>query len=90
MYNVYVLISLKDYKFYIGFSENLEQRVKDHNFGSNKSTKNRRPFKLIYSEAHLSKIDALKRERYFKTAKGKTTLKLMLKTAISNVFSEQS
>lgn len=90
MYNVYVLISLKDYKFYIGFSENLEQRLKDHNSGSNKSTKNRRPFKLIYSEAHLSKIDALKRERYFKTAKGKTTLKQMLKTAISNVFSEQS
>ncbi|MBU1045078.1 MAG: GIY-YIG nuclease family protein, partial [Candidatus Omnitrophica bacterium] len=33
MYNVYVLISLKDYKFYIGFSENIEQRLKDHNSG---------------------------------------------------------
>jgi len=61
MYNVYVLISLKGYKFYIGFSENTEQRLKDHNPGSNKSTKNRRPFKLICTEAHLSKTDALKR-----------------------------
>ncbi|MBU1086834.1 MAG: GIY-YIG nuclease family protein [Candidatus Omnitrophica bacterium] len=90
MYNVYVLISLKDYKFYIGFSENIEQRLKDHNSGRNQSTKNRCPFKLIYTESHLSKIDALRRERYFKTAKGKTTLKQMLKTAIGNVLAEKS
>jgi putative endonuclease len=43
--------------------------------GKNFSTKNRRPLELIFYEAFPNKFDALKRERYFKTTKGKTTLK---------------
>lgn len=82
MYFVYVLRSLKDNKFYIGFSEDVSQRVEEHNSGKNISTKNRRPFKLMYYEAHLSKLDALKRERYFKTAKGKTMLKKILENSL--------
>lgn len=82
MYNVYVLLSLKDKKFYIGFSEDVMQRVKEHNSGKNVSTKNRRPLKLIYYETHLSKQDAMRREKYFKTSKGKTTLKQILRDAL--------
>lgn len=37
------------------------------------------PVKLIFYEAYLDKYDALRRERYFKTNKGRTTLKSMLK-----------
>ena len=82
MYFVYVAVSLKDKKFYIGFTENVEQRIENHNSGKVPSTKKRTPFKLIYYEAHLSKQDALKRERYFKTTKGKTTLKQVLRNSI--------
>jgi len=82
MYYVYVLISLRDNKFYIGFSEDVQQRFSEHNSGKNVSTKSRRPFKLLYYEAHLSKEDALRRERYFKTAKGKTTLGQMLRNSL--------
>ncbi|MFH0732914.1 MAG: GIY-YIG nuclease family protein [Candidatus Omnitrophota bacterium] len=78
MYFVYVLVSHKDKKLYTGFTENIERRVKDHNYGKTPSTKLRQPLELIYYEAHLSKNDALKRERYFKTSKGKTTLKQVL------------
>ncbi|MCG2710859.1 MAG: GIY-YIG nuclease family protein [Candidatus Omnitrophica bacterium] len=85
MYHVYVLISLKDKRFYIGFSEDVLQRVKEHNSGKNVSTKNRRPFKLVYYESHLSKQDAMKRERYFKTAKGKTTLKQVLRNSLAKL-----
>ncbi|MBI5872865.1 MAG: GIY-YIG nuclease family protein [Candidatus Omnitrophica bacterium] len=53
MYYVYVLLSLKDKKFYIGFSEDVKKRLADHNAGRNTSTKPRRPLKLIYYEAHL-------------------------------------
>jgi putative endonuclease len=76
---VYILRSLKDGLFYIGYSENLKQRVKDHNLGKNVSTKNRRPLELIFYEAFPSKMDALRREAYFKTTKGRTTLKQMFK-----------
>lgn len=75
MYYVYILLSLKDKKFYIGFTSNLKRRINDHISGRNLSTKPRRPFKLIYYEAHLSKEDAQRRDKYFKTTKGKSTLK---------------
>jgi len=75
----YVLRSLKDRLFYIGFSDDLRKRVKDHNAGKNVSTKNRRPLELIFYEAFSSKVDALRRETYFKTTKGKVTLRQMLK-----------
>lgn len=82
MHYVYVLLSLKDQKFYIGFSEDVEKRLKDHNAGRNTSTKVRMPLELIYYEAHLSQEDALRRERYFKTDKGKSTLKQMLRVTL--------
>lgn len=83
MYYVYVLLSLKDNKFYIGFSEDIKKRLADHNAVRNTSTKPRRLFKLIYYEAHLNKYDALRREAYFKTTKGKSTLKQMLRTTLA-------
>lgn len=81
-YFVYVLRSLKDGLFYIGFSENLKQRLVDHNAGKNVSTKSRRPLELIFFEGFPSKVDALRRESYFKTTKGKVTLRQMLKTSL--------
>ena len=82
MFYVYVLLSLKDEKFYIGFTGDLRRRLKEHNAGKNISTKSRRPLKLVYYEAHLSKADAERRERYFKTTKGKATLKQMLRCSL--------
>jgi len=82
MFYVYVLLSLKDNNFYVGFSEDVKKRLADHNAGRNTSTKPRRPFELIYYEAHLSKEDALRREAYFKTSKGKSTLKQILRTTL--------
>jgi len=82
MYYVYVLLSLKDKAFYIGFTNDINKRFKDHIYGKNPSTKSRRPFKLIYYEAHYSKQDVLRRERYFKTSKGRTTLRQMLRDSI--------
>ena len=82
-YYVYVLQSLKTNWIYVGSTSDLRKRFKSHNDGENLSTKNYRPFKLIFYEAYLSKKDALRREEYFKTTKGKTTLKTMLKKYFS-------
>ncbi len=84
MHYVYVLLSKKDDNFYIGFTENIDQRLDEHNAGKNISTKLRRPLSLVYCEGHTSKFDALRRERYFKTTKGKVTFKQILKDALSN------
>lgn len=67
----------------MGSSSDLRARFKSHNNGENLSTKSYAPFKLIFYEAYISKKDALRREEYFKTTKGKTTLKTMLKDYFS-------
>ncbi|MFZ5805929.1 MAG: GIY-YIG nuclease family protein [Verrucomicrobiota bacterium] len=82
MFYVYVLLSQKDDKFYIGFTGDFKRRLKEHQAGENTSTKSRRPLELIYYEAHRSKTDAMRREQYFKTTKGKSTLKQILRDSL--------
>lgn len=83
MFFTYVLRSKKDSKFYAGFTKNIEQRLDQHNKGKVKSTKNRRPFTLIYYEACLNKNDAIKREKYLKTHFGKMFLHKRLKSYLT-------
>lgn len=83
-YYTYVLRSEKDGLFYTGYTNNLKRRLFQHNNGENISTRNRRPLKLIYFEGHLNKIDALRREKYLKTNKGKTMLKYIIKEYLNN------
>jgi len=75
MYYVYVLRSTKDKGFYIGSTGDLAKRFREHQEGKSLSTKNRRPWQLVYYEACVAKKDALIRERYLKTAWGKRYLK---------------
>ena len=83
MYYVYVLKSLKDNLLYIGFTSiHPYKRLKEHNKGDTKSTNPRRPFILLYYEAHTSEEDARRREKYFKTDKGKSSLKQMIRSGL--------
>jgi putative endonuclease len=75
MYYVYVLKSLKDGKFYYGYSEDLAKRLDYHNKGKVRSTKGRRPFILHYKEEFDTKSEAFKREKFFKTIEGYNFLK---------------
>lgn len=86
MYYVYVLISLKDKMFYVGFTNNLNRRISEHNRGDNVSTKYRAPFVLVYFEGHCNKKDALRREGYLKTAKGKTMLKYVIRNHLEEIL----
>ena len=75
MYNVYVLRSERDQKRYIGTTNYIEERLFEHNNGLVKSTKNRRPLKLIYTEEFEDKTEALQREKFFKSGRGREYLK---------------
>jgi putative endonuclease len=83
MYYTYVLLSDKDHKFYIGYTQDLEKRFELHSNGLVSATAPRRPVRLIFYEAYLNQYDALRRESYLKTSKGKTTLRMMLKDFLS-------
>jgi len=60
MYYLYLLKSKKDKRLYIGFTNNLKRRLKQHNRGEVISTKGRRPLELVYYEAYSSKKDAMR------------------------------
>ena len=83
MYYVYVLQSLKDKNYYIGYTNDLKKRVKEHNSGKVTSTKYRKPFKLIYYEASKNRQDAIHREKYLKTTYGHRYLNNRLKNHFS-------
>ena len=75
---VYVLLSLRDRQFYVGYTTDLGRRVAEHAQGRNTSTAPRRPLRLVHCEFYLSKRDAARREQYLKSTKGRRALRLML------------
>lgn len=83
MYYTYILKSRKDGQFYTGYTDDLKQRIKEHNNGKVLSTENRLPVELVYYEACLNQKDATHREKYLKTAWGKRYIKSRLKNYLT-------
>lgn len=83
-YYVYILLSLKDKRFYIGFTEDLRNRLSEHAQGNVRSTKDRRPLKLIHYEYFIEKSDAKAREVFLKSGFGRNQLKESLKKTLVN------
>lgn len=82
-YFVYLLKSKKDGKWYTGFTNNLQKRLKEHNGKKVFSTKGRGPFELIYCEACKNEYDARAREKYLKSGMGKRYLTNRLRRFLS-------
>jgi putative endonuclease len=70
MYFVYILRSQKDHGYYIGYTADLEKRMKEHNAGKTRSLKRRLPVELVYTEEFQRKADAKAREQQIKSWKG--------------------
>ena len=66
MFYVYVLKSSQDEELYVGSTNDLKRRIKQHQNGESFSTKLRRPFELIYYEAYKNEKDARLREHSLK------------------------
>ena len=81
MNTVYILYSKRDNRFYIGLTQDIKRRLREHKSKSSRY----RDFELIFSEDFVSKADAKRRERYFKVAKGKRTLRIMLKESLKEM-----
>jgi putative endonuclease len=78
MHYVYVLRSVRDHGFYIGYTSNLRTRLQ-HSEGNSFATSYRGPWKLIYYEAYLEQADALGREKYLKSGAGRRFFQSQLK-----------
>lgn len=76
-YEVYVILSLKDGRRYVGYGENANERLKRHNKGDNRFTKGHRPWKIVYRESGFeSRSEAMKREKFLKSGQGRQWLDL--------------
>ncbi|MFH0865781.1 MAG: GIY-YIG nuclease family protein [Bacteroidota bacterium] len=78
MFFVYVLRSEVDNRLYVGFTESIERRVKEHNCGKTRSTKGYIPWNLVYTEEIFDRKSARIREKYLKSGFGKEYLKKIL------------
>jgi len=69
MFYVYIL-KLNNDTFYIGFTENLKVRYREHFLGRVIATKKFRPLSLVYYSAFTNKVKALNFEKYLKSSSG--------------------
>ncbi len=70
-YTVYVLSSKVTRKSYVGFTNNTERRLKEHNSGKSFYSKRFAPWEIIYIEEVDSYVEARVREKYLKSASGR-------------------
>jgi len=66
MYYVYVLESKSVGEIYIGSTNSLERRLREHNSGAETSTKRYMPWFLLYYEAYSTEELARTREKKLK------------------------
>ena len=77
-YYVYILRSLKNKSFYIGYSADLKKRLLEHNSGKSRATKPFIPYELIFYEAFRNVDDAKNREKYLKSGYGRKSIQKMM------------
>lgn len=70
MYFVYILQSKKDKSLYVGSTEDIKQRLADHNIGKAKYSSSKRPYVLKWFCAFPDKQLALGFEKYLKQGSG--------------------
>ena len=78
---VYILESVRNSRYYIGHTTNLDQRVTEHNAGRVKATRYLRPWILVYTEEHPDATAARRREWYLKRLKSRKALAGLLSSA---------
>ena len=79
---MYILQSEKDGRYYIGSTDNIEERVRRHNKGYSRYTKGKGPFKLVYKEDYNTRSEAKKREYYLKSLKSRIALEKLIKGSV--------
>ena len=75
---VYIIQSQKNNRFYIGQTNNINNRLKRHNNRESLATKYGIPWRLIHLEKFDNRSEAIKREKYLKSLKNRNYLKSLI------------
>ena len=66
MFFIYILYSKSRGRFYIGYTQDIKERINRHNMGRERHTKSGAPWKLIHSESFETRSAAMKQENKIK------------------------
>ena len=80
MFFVYILRSARSGIFYVGHTEDLIQRLREHETGRSHISSSRGPWELVYVEVFSTRAEAMKREREIKGRKSKRYINKLLET----------
>jgi len=80
MFFVYVLQSTRLHIFYVGHTDDLTQRIREHQSGRSRFTASRGPWELVNVEVYSTRAEAMKREREIKRRKSRRYIEKLLET----------
>ncbi len=78
MFTVYILKNLQSRRYYVGHTGDLQDRIKRHNAGRNRSTRSSGKWVLVRREEYFTKQEAWIREMQIKSNKGGEAFKKLL------------
>ena len=79
MFTVYILYSENVSQYYVGHTNNLEERLLRHNSGRSKSTKKGKPWKVMHTEEFYTRSEAMLREKEIKQMKSRIYIEDLVK-----------
>jgi putative endonuclease len=77
-----MLKSLKNGKYYVGISENIIRRLKEHNSGKLETTSKNKPFVVVFQKEYLDYKEARRHEIWLK----KKDLKYKDKVCLGSLY----
>ncbi|PYU47979.1 MAG: endonuclease [Acidobacteria bacterium] len=80
-FHVYILRSESTNRFYIGQTQDLEERLVYHNANYSKSLRNRGPWHLVYKQGYSTRVEAVRRERQIKSWKDRDMIERLVRAS---------
>jgi len=86
MFTVYILQSQSLNRYYVGFTNDLERRLSEHNRKKGKYTDAGIPWQLVYFETFSTKIEAMNREKFIKGKKSRAFIETLISSSSGRAF----
>jgi len=81
---VYILYSKKIDKYYVGQSDNVEQRLQSHLAGISGYTSVAEDWEIVHTETFETRIEAIKRENQIKKKKSRKYIEGLIQNKTGN------
>jgi putative endonuclease len=72
MFTVYILYSKSFDRYYVGYTNDLERRISEHNRKKGKFTDAGIPWEVVHTELFQTRKEAMEREKNIKSKKSKS------------------